>query len=157
MLQCCLKSVFIVILGKFLLRLFDQRGRNSLIIDIVGFYLKVIIIYGIVELQCFDKLDWIKNCVQLVEYFVVIIELKNGRRDDVCLIFDIYDVLMLLREVIREKRYGGQDVIYYRIIDFIKNLRVFMKKFLLYIKIKMELVIYFIDKVMINFSRQGRR
>ena len=158
MLQCCSKSALIAILGKLPPRSPDQRGRNSPITDTVGPHLKVIIIHGIAELQCLDKPDWIKNCAQLAEHFAAIIELKNGRRDDVRLIFDIYDVSMSLREATREKRHGGQDAIYYRITDSTKNSRAPMKKLLSHTKTKMELTTYLGDKVMTHFSRQdGRR
>lgn len=105
MLCCFVKSVFMVILEKFLFRLVDQRSiSDGIIINVVQLYLKVIIIDGMVEFQCLDKLEWVKNCEQFVVYFVNIIEQKYDRKDEICLIFDWYDLFMLLKEVIREKR-----------------------------------------------------
>jgi len=64
------------------------------------------------ELQCLDKPDWVKNCAhELAEHFGATIEQKYGRRHEVRLIFDRYDVSMSLKEATREKRQGGEWVL----------------------------------------------
>lgn len=50
-----------------------------------------------------------------------------------------------------------KDDVYYSITDFTKILWVPMKKLLSHTQTKMELATYLTDKVMTNFSRQGRR
>jgi len=58
--------------------------------------------------------DWVKNCTQLAHHVVATIERKCCGKDEVCLIFDRFDVSMSLREATREKRQGvDQDVVYY--------------------------------------------
>ena len=44
----------------------------------------------------------VKNCAQLAEHFVATIEQKYGRRDEVRLICDRYDVTMSIKEATRE-------------------------------------------------------
>ena len=87
MLHCSSKSALIAILEKLQPRSPDQS-------DTVGSHLKVIIIDDMAELQSLDKPDWVKNCTHLIEHFVATIEQKNGRRDEVRLIFDRYDISM---------------------------------------------------------------
>ena len=135
----------------------DQRGIDSTTTDTVGSHLKVIIIDGMAELQSLDKPDWVKNCAQLAEHFVATIEQKYGRRDEVRLIFDRYDVSMSLKEATGEKKQGGQDAVYYRITDSTKISRVPMKKLLSHTKTKMELTNYLLDRAITHFSRQGGR
>ena len=135
----------------------DQRGSDSTTTRTTEPHLKVIIIDGMAELQCLDKPDWVKNCAQLAEHFVATIEQKYGRRDEVRLIFDRYDVTMSLKEATREKRQGGHDAIYYRVTDSTNISRVSMKKLLAHNKTKMELTTYLADKAMTHFSRQNER
>ena len=156
MLHCSSKSALMAILVKLPSRLPDQRGIDSTTTDTVGSHLKVIIIDGMAELQSLNKPDWVKNRGQLGKHFVATVEQKYGRRDEVRVIFDRYDVSMSLKEATKEKR-QGQDAVYYRITDSTKISRVPMKKLLSHTKTKMELTTYLADKAITHFSRQGGR
>ena len=156
MLRCSAKSALMAILDKLPSKSADQRRScDSTTTNEAWLHLKVIIIDGMAELQCLDKPDWVKNCEQLANHFVNTIEQKYGRKDKVCLIFDRYDLPMTLKEATREKRQGGQDLIYYQITDSTNISRVSMKKLLLHTKTKMELTTYLADRAFKHFRRQS--
>ena len=116
------------------------------------------IIDGMAEIQCLDKPDWIKNCAHLADHFIETIEQKYGRREEVRLIFDRYDIEMSLKEGTREERQGGQDAIYYRITDSTVISKVPMKNLLCHTKTKNDLTEYLAGKFFTRLSGQnGRR
>ena len=159
MLRCSAKSALMAILEKLPSRSADQRSiSDGTTTNAAQSHLKVIIIDGMAELQCLDKPEWVKNCEQLAIHFVDTIEQKYGRKDEIRLIFDRYDLPMSLKEATREKRQGGQDPIYYRITDSTNISRVSMKKLLSHTKTKMKLTTYLADKAFRHFRGQsGRR
>ena len=66
--------------------------------------MKVNIIDAMAEVQCLDKPDWVKNCVQLVDDFVNTIEQIYGRKT--CLILDRYDETNVVE---KSKRGRGKE------------------------------------------------
>ena len=109
-LHCSSKSALMATLEKLPPRSPNQRGSDSTTTAITGPHLKVTFIDGMAELQCLDKPDWDKNCTQLAEHFVATVQQKYGRRNEVCLIFDRYDVTTSLTDATREKRQCGQEL-----------------------------------------------
>ena len=69
------------------------------------------------ELQCLNEPDLVKNCAQLTDHFVNTIEQKYGRKDEVRLIFDRYDLPTSLKDATTEKMQGVQNAVFYRITD----------------------------------------
>ena len=148
---CCV-ALLKVRLEKLPSRSADQRSiSDGTTTNAAQSHLKVFIIDGMAELQCLDKPEWVKNCEQLAIHFVDTIEQKHGRKDEIRLIFDRYDLPMSLKEATREKRQRGQDPIYYRITDSTNISRVSMKKLLSHTKTKMELTTYLADKAFRHF------
>ena len=109
------------------------------------------------ELQCLDKSDRIKSCAQLADHFVNTIEQTYGRKDEVRLIFDRYDVPVSLKEAKRENRQGGQGAVFYRITDSTDISNAEMKRLLSHTKTKMKLIIFLAYKAMKDFRIQDRR
>ena len=104
MLRCSAKSALMAILEKLPPVLSSQRSDSCTMIPTAGPNLTVLIIDGMAELHCLDKPEWVKNCAQLADHFINTMEQKYGKRDEVRLIFDRYDVTMSLKEATRKKR-----------------------------------------------------
>ena len=98
MLKCSAKSTLMAILEKLPSRSSDQSNGDSTTTDVIELDLKVIIIDALAELQCLDTPDWVRNCTELPDHLVNTIDQKYGKKDEVRLIFDRYDVPMSLKE-----------------------------------------------------------
>ena len=106
---------------------------------------KVSIVDAMEEIQALGKPDWIKSCSQIAEHFTMYVSDKYHDCDELRIIFDRlviflilldnqqpytrgcqcwkgpqcfrYDVPFSLKIATQVSRQGGQDPIYYKIID----------------------------------------
>ncbi|KAK3742603.1 hypothetical protein QZH41_006382 [Actinostola sp. cb2023] len=169
MIHCAQKSVLMSILEKCVKQ--DIPSNNCAISRITcitdesvdmqehvvgGQQLRVDIVDAMAEVQSLDKPEWIKNCSQLAEYFTGRMLDKYNESDEICLIFDRYDVPSSLKMATRVRRQGGQQPIAYHITETTNIAKVPMKKLLAHVNTKMELTTYLAKKTLEIIEAMGK-
>ena len=89
-----------------------------------------------------------KNSSQLAEHFTNRMLERYNKADEVCLIFDRYDVPLSLKTATRDRRQGKQPVISYHITDTTNIAKLPVKRLLSDVKSKMELTCYLAEKML---------
>jgi hypothetical protein len=97
-----------------------------------------------------------KNCSDLSDHFKLHIFEKYQGSDEICLIFDRYDLSSSLKEATRLKRQGNATSVYYHITPSTHIAKVTMKKLLSHLNTKKELTEYFAQKIIETVQQMGR-